>query len=164
VGILLSVVIFLGIIVLMDAESEISIVNPLNQKLDDKQLFANYRESMGAMCYVVSSLENIGTCNTMDAIAGAFETTFPNLNSDHTFDSKYCEKVNDNIGLLYKSLYDLNTQDLTYMNDDEFREHMTGLVLEKYNLNEYHYDVMHDFVKSTDELYLFWEQAWLNSC
>lgn len=127
-------------------------------------LFSNYIESVNVMCYTVSALENIDTCNTMNKIFLTFETTFPKISSNNTFDSQHCDRVNKNIGVFYESIYVLNKQDLTHMSNEQFRQHLTYLVLEQHSIDDSYYDVMYDYVKSTDELYLFWEQVWLNSC
>jgi len=170
VGLLCFVVIFGGIIVsvLINADSTPSVkeetssvpIDNKQQKLNESdELFKNYLTATQQLC------EKSSTCTELPVLLyGEFYSKFPELDSNNGFDIKYCDAVSANGAELFQSGLHLNRDDFSQKPDEDYWNHVTVLVIEEYSIDHSYYDEVYDMIQATDGLYLFWKQAYRNSC
>ena len=170
VGLMCFVVIFGWIIVsvLINADSTQSVKEetspvPIDNKqqklIESDELFKNYLTATQQLC------EKSPTCTELPVLLyGEFYSKYPELDSNNGFDIKYCDAVSENGAQLFQSGLHLNRDDFSQKPYVEYWNHVTALVIEEYGYEHSYYDEVYDMVQATDELYLFWKQAYRNSC
>ena len=170
VGLLCFVVIFGGIIVIVlvnvdstqpvkEETSPVQIDNK-QQKLNEVDtLFKNYLTATQQL------FEKSPNCTELPVLLyGEVYSKYPELDSNNRFDVKYCDVVSENGSELFQSGLHLNRDDFSQKPYEEYWSHVTALVIEEYGYDHSYYDEVYDVVQATDELYLFWKQAYRNSC